>query len=264
MRRCSRILALVALLHLLAACAPSAARAPELLVYAAASLTEAFEEVGAAFERANPDVRVAFNFAGSQQLVQQLAQGAPADLFASAHQRHVQTAIDAERVVPGTERVFATNRLTVIVPRDNPAGVDSLHDLAQPGVRLVLADAEVPAGQYALAFLEKARRTPAFGAAYQEAVLSNVVSYETNVRAVLSKVALGEADAGIVYTSDVGARAAEQVVRIEVPDHLNVTAVYVIAPIADAPHPEHARAFVDFVLSPAGQAVLARYGFVHL
>lgn len=260
---------------LLAACAapPPQAAAPQatapqsgpasqsLVVFAAASLTDAFQELAEQFKAENPGVDVVFNFAGSQQLAQQLGQGAAADLFASANSAQMQAAIDAGRIISGTQQTFAGNRLVVVVPADNPAGIASLHDLTQPGIKLVLAAKEVPVGGYALNFLEKASASPDFAADYEAAVLANVVSYEENVKAVLSKVLLGEADAGIVYSSDVGPDMADQAVRIAIPDELNSLAAYPIALIADAPNPDLARSFLALLLSTEGQAVLARHGF---
>ena len=271
MRRLTRLCMLI-VPALLAACGAPPATAPvgvaaqsattELQVFAAASLTEACQEIGAAFEAAQPGARVVYNFAGSQQLAQQIAQGAPVDLFASANGRQMEVAIAAGRVVTGTQRVFVRNRLVVVYPRENPARPRTLQDLARPGLKLVLATKAVPIGQYALDFLDKAARDAAFGVAFKERVLRNVVSYEENVRAVLSKVALGEADAGIVYSSDITGDAAERVGRIEIPDALNTIAAYPIAPIADARQPELARAFIDYLLAPEAQAILARYGLI--
>lgn len=235
----------------------------ELTVFAAASLAEAFGELADRFQEAHPGVRVLINFAGSQQLAQQLAQGAPADIFASANEDQMEIVIAAGRVMPHSAQVFAHNRLVVIVPGDNPAGLATLQDLAQPGLKLVMAAPAVPVGSYTLDFLEKA--TVEYGTTYSPTVLANVVSYEANVRGVLSKVRLGEADAGIVYTSDLSGvtdGAADAVGRIEIPDELNTVARYTIAPLADAPHPELAQAFIDLVLSSEGQSVLARHGLI--
>ncbi|HYN88106.1 MAG TPA: molybdate ABC transporter substrate-binding protein [Ardenticatenaceae bacterium] len=234
----------------------------ELVVFTASSLTEAFTRLGEQFEADHPGVTVAFNFAGSQRLAQQLAQGARADVFASASQAPMDAAIEAGHVAPGSVQVFVRNRLVVIYPVDNPAGITTPQDLARPGVRLVLAAAEVPVGQYSLEFLDKATQAGVFGASFKDAVLGNVVSYEENVRAVLSKVALGEADAGIVYSSDVSGEGSAEVGRVTIPVELNVIASYPIAPVSDSASPELARAFVELVLSPRGQEVLAQYGFI--
>lgn len=240
---------------------PGAAGVPaELNVFAAASLTDAFKEIGRSFEAAQPGTTVVFNFAGSQQLAQQIGQGAAVDVFASANLAQMTAVIEEGRVVSGAERIFAHNRLLVAYPAENPAGLASLHDLAAPGVKLVLAAKEVPVGRYSLEFLDKASQDPAFGPAYRQAVMENIVSYEQNVRAVLSKVVLAEADAGIVYGSDVASVATDEVGTIDIPDELNVIASYPMAVISDARQPELARQFVDYVLSSEGQAILERYG----
>lgn len=234
-----------------------------LTVFAAASLTDAFNEIGQNFSTEHPGVTFTFNFAGSQQLAQQLGQGAPADIFASANKKQMEvTIVEAGRVISGTERTFVRNRLVVIYPADNPAGLAQLQDLTQPGLKIVLAAKEVPVGQYSLDFLNKVVTDPAFSPTYMDDVLKNVVSYEENVRSVLAKVALGEADAGIVYTSDISGPEADKVGRLNIPDQVNVIASYPIATISDSAYPTQAQAFVEFVLSPAGQEVLARYGFI--
>lgn len=232
-----------------------------LNVYAAASLTDAFREIGDDFVKANPATEVVFNFAGSNQLATQIGEGAPADVFASANAAQMEAAIASGRIVSGTQTTFAHNRLIIVAPGDNPAGLATLQDLATPGVKVVLAADAVPVGQYSLAFLDKAADDSSLGPGYRDAVLANVVSFEQNVRAVLTKVALGEADAGIVYSSDVGA-AAEDVVQIAIPDPLNTIADYPVAPLADSPHPAAAQQFVDYLLAPAGQQVLVKYGFI--
>ncbi len=232
-----------------------------LNVFAAASLTDAFAEIGKSFTAAHPGVEVVFNFAGSNQLATQIGEGAPADVFASANTKQMNAAIDSGRIVTGTQQTFVRNRLVVVTPADNPAGLIDLKDLARPGVKIILATREAPVGQYALAFLDKAGADASLGVGYKDRVLANVVSYEENVRAVLTKIALGEADAGIVYTSD--ARSAPgQVAEIEIPNHLNSIASYPIAPLHDSPHRELAKQFVDYALSPGGQQVLKKYGFI--
>jgi len=234
----------------------------ELNVFAAASLTAAFGELGALFEARHPEVTVVFNFAGSQQLARQIIEGAPADVFASANKPQMDVVIEARGVAAGTQQTFVQNRLVVIFPQDNPAGLAELRDLSNPGLKLVLAAAEAPVGQYTLDFLANAAENPDFGAAYQEALLGNVVSYEDNVKAVLTKVALGEADAGIVYSSDIAGEDAGKVGRLDIPDALNVIAKYPIAPLTTGKHPELAQAFIEMVLSPEGQDILANYNFI--
>ena len=281
----TKIFSLLVLIIILAsaACAPQASVAPtaaptaapvetevvtqtaepvSLTVLAAASLTESFTEMGSVFESQNPGVSVAFNFAGSQALYEQLAQGADADVFASASQKYMTSAIDAGRVVAEDAKTFVKNQLIVIYPKDNPAGISELKDLAKDGLKLDLADKAVPVGQYALDFLDKAVADPAFGASFKDDVLANVVSYEENVKAVVTKVTLGEADAGIVYLTDITPDAAEAVATINIPSELNTIATYPIAPISDSKNAELASAFVNLVLSKEGQDIMAKYNFI--
>lgn len=241
--------------------APTAAPVT-LTVFAAASLTSPFNDMKAAFEAANPGVTVEFNFAGSQQLEEQLAQGAAADVFASASKKYMDAAVDANLVTKDTQKNFAQNRLVVIYPTANPGGMTAIKDLAKKGMKVVLAAKEVPVGQYALTVLDNAVKDPAYGATFKDDVLANVVSYEDNVKAVLSKVALGEADAGIVYVSDVTGDDAAKVSKLDIPDAINTIAKYPIAVLSGSKNPDQAAAFMAYVLSDAGQATLAKYSFL--
>lgn len=255
--------------------APTAAQAPAtqaptqvpassktLTVLAAASLTESFTELGTMFETQNPGVKVVFSFAGSQQLAQQLDQGAAADVFASANPKYMTAAVTSKRVNQADAQTFVKNRLAVIFPKDNPAGLTTLKDLAKPGLKLDLEDKAVPAGQYSLDFLDKAVKDPGFDPQFKDNVLKNVVSYEDNVKAVVTKVSLGEVDAGIVYVTDITAGVAPKIGKLDIPDALNTVAVYPIAPISDSKNPDLAKAFIALVLSPDGQAIMAKYGFI--
>jgi molybdate transport system substrate-binding protein len=238
--------------------APTAApEAKTLNIFAAASLTEAFTEIGKNFEAANPGVTVTFNFAGSQALRTQIEEGAPADVFASASGKEMDTLVTGTLVGEGTSKVFLTNKLVVILPADNPAGLEKLENVARPGIKLVLAAEEVPVGNYARQSL--GLMNGSFGTDFKDKVLANVVSNEDNVKQVVSKVQLGEADAGIVYTSD--AVAAPDLKTIEIPTELNVIAKYPIAPLARSENADLATSFIDYVLSAEGQAVLAKWGF---
>jgi len=232
-----------------------------LTVMTAASLTEAFTELGGLFEVENPGVEVLFNFAGSQQLAQQILSGAQADVFASAGDRPMDNVI-GEGANLGAPRIFIYNQMTIVLPSDNPAGIISFADLAVPGVKLVLAASGVPAGDYALQVLDKAAESSDFGPAFREAVLANIVSYEVNVRAVLTKVAIGEADAGIVYTSDVSILGNQELNSVDIPEELNITAAYPIVVLRSASDPPLAEAFVQLVLSPVGQEVMEKFGFI--
>ncbi len=235
-----------------------------LTVMAAASLLDAFNDLGAQFQASHPGVKVEFNFAGSQQLAQQIASGAPADVFASANQDQMTVTVKTGRIDSNAAKLFVQNRLVVIFPKDNPGKLARLQDLSLPGLKLVFAAKEVPVGQYSLDFLQKASQDPAFGADYQAKVVKNIVSYEDNVKSVLTKVSLGEADAGIVYTTDAASDPNAKVSELAIPDALNVIASYPIAPLQDSPHLAQAQAFVAFVLSAQGQATLAKYGFISI
>jgi molybdate transport system substrate-binding protein len=240
-----------------------ATAAPSTLnVFAASSLTQAFGDIGKGFEAANPGTKVTFNFAGSNDLAAQIGKGAPADVFASANDAQMAVVVKSGQVVADAPRAFARNRLVVIYPTANSGKLKKLQDLANPGVKVVLAAKEVPVGQYALDFMAKANGDPTFGATYKDAVVKNVVSYETDVKSVLAKVILGEADAGIVYTTDVTPDAAARVGRLDIPDTLNTIAVYPIAAITTSTQGALAKNFVDYVLSADGQTVLVKYGFI--
>jgi molybdate transport system substrate-binding protein len=228
-----------------------------LHVFAAASLTDAFTELGRNFETENPGTTIAFNFAGSQALQTQIEEGAPADVFASANQAEMTALIADSLVAQSAPQQFLDNRLVVILPANNPAGLEKLEDLARPGIKLVLAAEEVPVGKYARQALTSMNTQ--FGTGFQDKVLANVVSNEDNVKQVVAKVQLGEADAGIVYTSD--AVAATALRTIEIPADLNVIAKYPIAPLVKSENARLAKAFIDFVLSADGQAVLQKWGF---
>ena len=233
----------------------------QLTVFAAASLTDAFREIGRMLERRQPGLRVAFNFAGSQQLAAQILEGAPADVFASADDRWM-TVMQDSGLVAGEARVFAHNRLLVIVPASNPARIRQLADLGRPGVKLVLALPSVPAGAYALQVFSALARSPGYPADFSRRVLDNVVSQEQNVKAVAAKVQLGEADAGVVYVSDVTTALARDVHRIAIPDSANALASYPVAALKNALNRAAAEAFITLLLSEEGQAVLQRFNFL--
>ena len=259
----SSLLLISLMLMALGGCAQPAQPPKTLTVFAAASLTESLTEIGKQFEAENHNVKVVFNFAGSQQLRAQLEQGAKADVFASANTKEMTTAIISDSlVVSGTQHTFVTNRLAVIVPKSNPGKITSLADLARPGLKLDLADPSVPVGQYALDMLGKMSQDATFGAAFKDKVVANVVSRENNVKSVVAKVRLGEADAGVVYSTDITFDAAKELTTLDVPDRFNVIAVYPIAPLKNAVEPKLASQFVDWVLSSKGQQVFAKYGFI--
>lgn len=235
------------------------ATAATLNVFAAASLTESFTEIGKSFHTAHSNVTVKFNFAGSQALVQQISNGAPADVFASADQANMKKATDGNLV--GTPQVFAKNRLVVITPANN-AKVTSLKDLANKGIKIDAEASSVPAGKYSLQVLDKMGASSEFGKSYESAVKANFVSQEDNVKAVVTKVQLGEADAGFVYLTDVTTSVSSKVKELTIPDNYNVIAEYPIATVNSSKDATDAQAFVQYVLSSDGQAVLQKYKFI--
>jgi molybdate transport system substrate-binding protein len=240
---------------------PAAPAPSTLTVYAAASLTDAFRELGRVLEAEHPGLTVQFNFAGSQQLALQIEQGAPADVFASADQRWMSYASE-KGLVEGASTIFARNRLVAIVPRTNPARIGGLPDLARRGIKLVLAAEAVPAGKYSREALENLSVAPGFPPGYGRRALANVVSQEENVKAVVAKVQLGEADAGLVYRSDVTPSVSSYVRVLTIDDPYNVIASYPIAVLKGARNTEAARRFVELVSSTPGQQTLQRHGLL--
>ena len=232
-----------------------------LVVFAAASLGEPFRELGAAFEADSPGIRVEFNFAGSQTLRTQLEHGASADVFAAADWRQM-AAVKEAGLLGSAPEYFAANRMSVVAPASSGA-VQSLRDLAHPGVRIAIAAAEVPAGSYARQALGLLAGDGEYPDDFAEAVLSNVATNETSVRGVAQKVALGEVDAGIVYQTDATADQYAGALRmIEIPLRFNPSAEYPIAALAHGgAGPETPLAFIRFVQSDAGRAILRERGF---
>jgi molybdate transport system substrate-binding protein len=228
----------------------------ELTVFAAASLRESFSAIAQKLEQARPGTHVVLSFAGSQTLRAQIEQGAPADVFASADQRHMQTLVTQKRV--SEPRLFAKNELVIVVSQAKSSALRELKSLPD-AERIVLGGREVPVGTYTARVLDAAARD--LGADFRVRVEARVVSREPDVRQVLAKVSLGEADAGIVYRTD--ALTAKDKVRIvSIPSAYNVVAEYPVAVTTSAPAPELARAFVELLLSSEGQRVLAEQGFL--
>lgn len=217
-------------------------------VFAAASLTAAFTELGDAFEALHPDAQLVFNFAGSSALATQIGEGAPADVFASADMSNM-TKLTEAGLNAAEPVVFTTNAAQIIVAAGNPLGISGVADLADPELIVVSCAPDVPCGTYAQEVFDKA------------GVSVTPKSLEENVKAVVAKVTLGEADAAIVYVTDV-LGAADAADGVDIPAELNVVAEYPITVTREAPNPGAAQAFVDFVRSPAGQEILATFGFI--
>lgn len=226
-------------------------------VFAAASLTRAFSELGPVFQRAHPGRQVRFNFGASSALRSQIQLGAPADVFASAD--HEQMAPLRRARLVDAPVIVARNRLALVIPIANAAHIRSPRDLDRPGLRLVTTAAAVPIGRYTQQALSRLAKLPSYPADYVARVNRNVVSREPNVRAVLAKVELGEADAAVVYETD--GRASRRVTVLPIPEKANLTAEYPAAVLTASSHRDGAEAFVRFLQSPAARRVLKRYGF---
>jgi molybdate transport system substrate-binding protein len=227
----------LAVLAILAGCGDDR---ESVTVYAASSLTEAFQEL-------DPDAR--FNLAGSDELAAQIEEGAPADVYAAASPKYPDRLFDQGLIEK--PQIFATNRLVLIIPRSNPAGIASVSDLARKGVKLVVGAEGVPVGDYTRTVLGNMKETR---------VLASVVSNEDDVKGVVAKVSQGEADAGFVYATDV-TPVAEDVQAIELPEDAQARVEYPIAVVRDARQPDAARAFVELVLGERGRQALRAAGF---
>ncbi len=249
MNRISRLAALLGAALVAAGCAgsDSGAATGELTVFAAASLKSTFTELGAQFEEANPGTTVRFNFAGSSDLVAQLTQGAPADVFASADEPNMVKAVDAG-LVDGEPVTFATNTLTIVTPPGNPKDVASFADLAEPGTSVVVCAPQVPCG----AATERVEQAAG--------VTLAPVSEESSVTDVLGKITSGQADAGLVYVTDAKV-AGDQVTEIPFPESDGAVNAYPMAVLDGAPDVPLAQQFVDLVTGPTGRQVLAAAGF---
>lgn len=243
----TRLVTVLALAVSATACGATGAATDELVVFAAASLTDAVTELGAAFTDTEPGTTVTVSTAASSDLAAQILEGAPADVFASADLITMARLTEAGAVA-GEPVVFAHNRAMIAVAPGNPLAITGVADLADDDLVVVVCSPEVPCGRYATEIVANA------------GISLTPDSYEANVRAVLTKVVLGEADAGIVYATDV-AQAGDDATGVEIPAEVNVEAEYPIAVTVEAGNPDGGQAFIDFVLGPAGQAILERHGF---
>jgi molybdate transport system substrate-binding protein len=238
--------------------APSA-EAAELTIFAAASLKNVLAEAETAYEAVNPGTDLTVSTDSSAALETQIEQGAPADVFLSADTTNPQKLVDGG-LASGEAVPFAGNKLTVIVPTDNPAGIQSPADLAKDGVRIIAAGDEVPITKYATQLVEDLAAEADYPADFQAAYAANIASKEDNVGQVVAKIELGEGDAGIVYVTD--ANASDEVSAIDVPEDANVPATYACVVVGASPNQEAAAAFLDWLAGSDGQAVLSSFGFL--
>jgi len=242
-----------------AASASPSAEPVELTIFLAASLTGALEEVKTAYEADNPGTTLTLAPDSSSALRTQIEQGAPADVYLSADTTNPMTLVDAG-LTEGDAVNFAGNELTVIVPTDNPAGIETPADLAGEGVIIIAAGEEVPITKYAAVAVDNLAALPDYPADFAAAYAANVASREDNVKAVVTKIELGEGDAGIVYVTD--AEASDLVKAIEIPDDANVPATYAGVVVAASENIEAAMAFLAWFAGPDGQEILAGFGFL--
>ena len=242
-----------------AASAAPSPEAAELTIFAAASLKNMLAEAETAYEAANPGTDLTISTDSSSALETKIEQGAPADVFLSADTTNPQKLIDGG-LASGEAVPFAGNKLTLIVPTDNPAAIQSAADLAKPGLRIIAAGDEVPITKYATQLVENLAAEADDPAGFAAAYLANVASKEDNVSSIVSKVALGEGDAGIVYVTD--AAASDEVTAIDVPAEANVPATYAGVVVGESPNHEAAAAFLDWLTGADGQAVLSSFGFL--
>jgi len=232
---------------------------PDLTVFAAASLTDAFEALREPWQAAHPGSELMLSFDASSMLRTQIEEGAPADVFAAADARDAQALVD-DCLAPRSVTPFAGNTFVVVVPIDNPAGIQSPADLARRGVRVVAAAPAVPVSRYTTEVIENLGVLPGYPSDFAAAVAANTVSEEDNVRAVLAKIELGEGDAAIAYVTD--AISSDHVAQLAIPDEANVSAAYAAVAIADSEEPAMAAAFLAFLVGPEAQAILAGHGFL--
>jgi molybdate transport system substrate-binding protein len=278
----SRIVQTLLMLGLVAACGPTAQQSPvatsqplpapsavastaasgaavHLTIFAAASLTGVLDDVKEAYVAGHPGTTLTISTDSSAALATQIEQGAPADVFLSADTTNPQRLV-SRGLSAGEAVAFASNKLAIVTPADNPAGISSPADLAKPGLKIIAAGEEVPITTYAMQLVANLAKEAGYPAGFEAAYIANVVSKEDNVKAIIGKIEIGEGDAAIVYDTD--AKASNGVTIIPVPDSANVTARYAGMVVGASPDQEPARMFLGWLTGPDGQAVLSRFGFL--
>ena len=233
----------------------------ELMIFAAASLTGVIGDLDPVFEAAHPGVIVTSNFDSSATLETQIKEGAAADLFLPASSKNMDNLVKEKLIDNASVTPYATNKLAIIVPKDNPAKIVGLADLAKSGVKIVSETAEVPVRKYTEQMLNKTVNDTAYGQSFVDGFKANIVSEEINVAGATTKVALGEVDAGITYYSDVTKDLGEKITIIDIPEKLNVVASYPAGVLTESKQPDLAKEFIGLLTSEEGKAALKDYRF---
>ena len=254
------ILYLVLAMTIVILCA-GAEEPKELTVFCGAGLTGAFDEIGQLYENAS-GVSVEFNFDGVPALRAQIEQGAYADVLVSANLKHMNALKAEGHINNNTVKIFAENKVAIVVPNGNPANIANLTDLARPGVKILIGTKDLPAGDYTRQVLDKLANDSEYGPEFKEKVMANIVSEETTVNLIVSKVALGEADAGFAFMSDVSPDMVGKVTKILIPDKYNVVGDFPVGVLSQSKYPQEAQALIDVIMSKKGQAILDKYGFI--
>ncbi|MFH0967570.1 MAG: molybdate ABC transporter substrate-binding protein [Methanobacteriota archaeon] len=234
----------------------------ELMIFAAASLTGVVGDLDPVFEAAHPGVTVTSNIDSSSTLETQIKEGAYADLYLPASAKNMDNLVKEKLIDNASVTPYATNKLAIIVPVDNPAKITSLADLAKSGVKIVSETSEVPVRRYTEQMLNKTVNDTAYGQAFVDAFRSNIISEETNVAGATTKVALGEADAGITYYSDVTKDLGDKITIIDIPENLNVVASYPAGILTESKQSELSKEFIGLLTSDEGKAILKDYNFI--
>ena len=234
----------------------------EIIVFCGAGFTGAISEIGEIYENSS-GVQAKFNFDGLPALRVQLNEGAYADVLISPDRRYMDPLPSSSSgfIDEGTVEAFAENKVAVVIPADNPANITTIRDLANPGIKIVMGIKELPIGDHTLQIFENFAQDPEYGPAFKEAVLANVVSLETRVTGVVSKVALGEADAGFAFMSDVSPQLKGKVKKVSIPLPYNVVSNSTAGVLLQSENPKDAQAFIDLLMSDDAQAILDEYGF---
>ncbi len=236
----------------------------ELIVYTAASLTGVSHDLGSAFESMYPGTKITFNLAGTQTIKNQIQMGAYADVFMSASTRYTNELMGGGYLVNDTVRKFTSNYIVIIVPSGNPGNIQSYTDLARPGVKIAMGTGEVPVGINTRIVLDKLSASPDTPDGWKDAVFQNVVTYENAEPGIVTKVSLGEVDAGFVYESSFSAAKTGTLELIPIPGEYNALQIYTLGILTDSRNKKTGETFIEFILSDEGQTILKEYGFTSI